>query len=74
MEFFSCSCNLINGSYIAEGSIFELTGDDVPKTTEVVFIVEASSCNHNLVGNKNIVTIVGALEKAFTDAGIVKSR
>lgn len=59
---------------MAEGSIFELNGDEVPTTTDVVFIVEAKSCNHNLSSNKNISVVVGAMEKAFGEAGLKNSR
>lgn len=68
------SCNLINGTYVTEGSIFELTGDDVPKTTDVVFIVEAKACNHNLTTNKNISAVIGAMEKAFDEVGLTNTR
>lgn len=54
--------------------MFELSGANVPKTTDVVFIVEAKSCNHNLVANKNIATIVSALEKAFGEVGLSNAR
>lgn len=68
------SCNLINGSYVAEGSIFELKDEDVPNTTDVVFIVEATSCNHNLPMNKNMPNVIAALEKAFTEVKLVNAR
>lgn len=69
-----CSCNLINGSYVAEGTTFELTGADVPKTTDVVFIVEAKLCNHNLSVKKNMATIVAAMEKAFNERELTDVR
>lgn len=59
---------------MAEGSIFELSGADVPKTTDIVFIVEAKSCNQNLPVNKNMATIIAALEKAFDDVGLSNAR
>lgn len=74
MPIFIFSCNLINGSYVAEGSIFELNGDDVPKTTDVVFIIEAKHCNHNFTVNKNIEVVIAAMEKAFAEVGLQNIR
>lgn len=68
------SCNLENGSYVAEGSMFELSGDEIPETTEVIFIVEAKACNHNITINKNIPNVVAAMEKAFNEVGLYKNR
>lgn len=74
MSAFIFSCNLINGSYVTEGSIFELNGDDVPKTSDVVFIIEAKHCNHNVTANKNIPVIIAAMEKAFAEVGLQDTR
>lgn len=74
MTAFIFSCNLINGSYVAEGSIFELNGDDVPKTSDVVFIIEAKHCNHNFTINKNIQVVITAMEKAFAEVGLQDTR
>lgn len=74
MPIFIFSCNLINGSYVAEGSIFELNGDDVPKTTDVVFIIEAKHCNHNFTVNKNMQVVIAAMEKAFAEVGLQEIR
>lgn len=72
-EFF-CSCNLINGTYIAEGTVFELSGADVPKTTDVVFIVEAKLCNEKLSVKKNMGTVITAMEKAFQERELANVR
>lgn len=68
------SCNLINGSYVAEGTFVELNGKDVPRTTDVVFIVEAKPCNKNLTFNKQIMSVVSALEKEFNNLGLKMNR
>lgn len=65
---------MVNGTYVPEGVPFELKEDEVPKTTDVVFIVEAKECNHNLSTAKNIPVIVAALEKAFGENGLKNSR
>lgn len=59
---------------MAEGNIFELSGADVPQTTDVVFIVEAKLCNENLSVKKNMVSIVAAMEKAFNELGLMNVR
>lgn len=65
---------MINGSYVAEGSMFELSGSDVPRTTDVVFIVEAKPCNHNLPVSKSMTHIIAAMEKAFDEVGLHNAR
>lgn len=71
---FNFSCNLINGTYVSEGSMFDLKDQEVPQTTDVVFIVEATACNHNLPVNKNMPNILAALEKAFGEVGLSNAR
>lgn len=70
----SSSCNLLNGSYVAEGTFFNLHGDDVLKSTEVVFIVEAKPCHKDLLHGNNMSTLVTAMEKAFNDIGLKQNR
>lgn len=65
---------MINGSYVPEGSFIELSDDEVPQTTVVVFIVEAKLCNENLSVKKNMVSAVAAMEKAFTELGLLNVR
>lgn len=61
---------MVNGTFVAEGQMFDLRDDEIPKTTDVVFIVEAKSCNHNLTGSKNFENVIGTLEKAFGEVGL----
>lgn len=57
-----------------EGKFIKLVGDDVPKTTDVVFIVEAKPCNQDLKTGKNIINIVTALQKELIDANVTDNR
>lgn len=51
-----------------------MSGAEVPRMTDVVFIVEAKLCNHNLSVNKSMTHIVAALEKAFDELGLHNAR
>lgn len=68
------SCDLSNGSYVAEGKIFDLKDADVPRTTDIVFIVEAKPCNRNLVRNKNLVAVLSSLNKQLNESGFADNR
>lgn len=74
MYTFSFSCNLLNGSYVAEGTFFKLAGDEVMKSTEVVFIVEAKPCHKDLLQANNMSTLISTMEKAFNDIGLKQNR
>lgn len=68
------SCGLPNGTYIPEGHIFDLTGDEVPRTTDIVFIVEAKECNRNLNERKNVGVVLTALNKHLNETGFTNNR
>lgn len=84
LDYFSCrffikcflifSCDLINGSYVPEGTFVEMRGDEVHRTADIVFIVEAKSCNKNLTESKSMGTVVAALNKELIDANITDNR
>ncbi|XP_046812149.1 apolipophorins [Lucilia cuprina] len=67
-------CQLTNGSYVPEGTFVELTAADVPRSSDVVFIVEAKPCNTNLTENKNIMSIVSTLEEQLLAHKISNNR
>lgn len=69
-----CSCQLTNGSYVPEGTFVELSGSEVPRSSDVVFIVEAKPCNTNLTENKNIMSIVSTLEEQLMAHKITNNR
>lgn len=68
------SCDLNNGSYVAEGRIFDLKDKDVPLTTDIVFIVEAKPCNQNLNRNKNLLAVLSSLNKQLNESGFADNR
>lgn len=68
------SCQLANSSYVPEGTFVELTVNDVPRSSDVVFIVEAKPCNTNLTESKNIMAIVSTLEEQLLAHKITNNR
>lgn len=68
------SCELINGSYVPEGEFVKIDGDSVPKTTEVVFIVEAKKCNQNITSVKSIGTLVSLINNELENVGLKNNR
>lgn len=67
----SCiKCELINGTYVNEGDFISLEKEAVPKTTDVVFIVEAKRCNQDLATKKSMSTVVNSLEAELQANGL----
>ncbi|XP_055389464.1 uncharacterized protein LOC129618631 [Condylostylus longicornis] len=67
-------CNLSNGTYVAEGTFITLEADSLPDSADIVFIVEAKPCNHNITQSKNIMTVVSALDKELNDVKMKNNR
>lgn len=68
------SCELTNGSFVPEGTFLTLERNDLPNTTDVVFIVEAGICNKDLAQSKNILHLVNAMQKEFNEFHITNNR
>lgn len=73
-EILPFSCNLINGSYVPEGTFITFNESDAPSTADIVFIVEAKPCNKDIVKTKGIVAVVTAIEKELNEIKIKKNR
>lgn len=56
-------CTAFNGTEIKEGEFIRYEGESVPKHADVVFIVEAKSCNKNFKQSKNFEVLVELIEK-----------
>ncbi|EDW76449.2 uncharacterized protein Dwil_GK14654 [Drosophila willistoni] len=67
-------CQLSNGSYVPEGTFMDLTGADIPQSSDVVFIVEAKDCNANLKESKNILSVVSSIEEQLQAAKLTNNR
>lgn len=68
------SCQLANGSYVPEGTFMELSGADIPRSSDVVFIVEAKSCNENLKESKSIMSVVSSIEEQLQAVKLTNNR
>lgn len=68
------SCNMVNGSEMAEGQFKRLEGENVPMSTDVVFIVEGKECNRGIARNRSMEQLVTQLSKEFKDQGLANSR
>lgn len=67
-------CKLINGSYVPEGAFVPMKDNEIPQTTDVVFIVEAKPCNQNITTSKSIVAMVQTLHKELQELNITDNR
>lgn len=63
-------CELINGTFVAEGVFVTMEGEAVPKTTDVVFVVEAKECNKDLNTAKSMSSLVHLLETELQAVGL----
>ncbi|KZC12617.1 Vitellogenin, partial [Dufourea novaeangliae] len=68
------SCTVINGSQVAEGQFKRLEGENVPMSTDVVFIVEGKDCNRDIKQNRSMDQLVTQLSKELKDQGLVDNR
>lgn len=64
----------MNGTYVKEGTFIKLQDNDVPQTSDVVFIVEAKPCNKDITTAKSIINLTNMLNKELVDAGITNNR
>ncbi|KAG5880871.1 hypothetical protein JTB14_004019 [Gonioctena quinquepunctata] len=67
-------CNLLNGTEKREGNITRLHGNDVPRSADVVFIVEAKKCNKDLKKSRNFEIVVEFLEKELRELNITDNK
>lgn len=68
------TCTMINGSQIAEGDFKRLENDKVPRSADVVFIVEAKSCNRDLKLNNSMELLITQLSKELNDRNLTANR
>lgn len=68
------SCQLINGSFVPEGTFIDIGRDAAPSASDVVFIVEAKECNRDVYATKNLGLLIGALQKELVAAQLTNNR
>ncbi|KAG7207006.1 hypothetical protein KM043_000897 [Ampulex compressa] len=68
------TCGMMDGSQVAEGQFKKLEGETVPRSADIVFIVEAKECNRGLRGNSSIELLIVQLNKEFRDQGLAGNR
>nr|CAD7407930.1 unnamed protein product [Timema cristinae] len=67
----SCvKCQLNNGSEFMEGEFHKLENESVPRSTDIVFIVEAKDCNKNILEKRNMASLLTVLSKELIAANI----
>lgn len=52
----------------------DLSAAEIPRSSDVVFIVEAKPCNANLKQSKSIMSVVDSIEEQLKAAGIANNR
>ncbi|KAJ9580979.1 hypothetical protein L9F63_023840, partial [Diploptera punctata] len=67
-------CQLVDGQELVEGDFHQLDGNDVPQSTDVVFIIEAKDCNKNIKNNRNLDSLASLLSKELADLKILSNR
>ncbi|GLH12107.1 Apolipophorins, partial [Gryllus bimaculatus] len=65
---------LVPDMEVPEGDFRQLEGNEVPKSTDVVFIVEAGSCNSNITTERSLDALLTSLSKELTGAGFTSNR
>ncbi|KAL1492708.1 hypothetical protein ABEB36_010924 [Hypothenemus hampei] len=67
-------CELLNGTQINEGEFVRLHGTTVPRSADVVFIVEAKKCNENLKNRKNFHVLLESINQELSYSNITNNR
>lgn len=67
-------CKLMNMKTVPEGEYFELSSDEIPKSTDVVFIIEAKECNRKLFSERNMEILHTSLFRELIDEGLTDNR
>jgi hypothetical protein len=65
IHLFQHSCNLQNGSHIAEGTFIKLQDQEVQPAVDIVFLVESRSCNAEPSRKKLMSNLVTSLTTEF---------
>lgn len=68
------TCTMMDGSQVAEGRFKKLEGDKVPRSADVVFIVEAKSCNRDIKMNSSMEQLITQLDKELDEQGLTGNR
>lgn len=68
------TCTMMDGSQVAEGNFKRLEGDSVPRSADVVFIVEAKNCNRDMKTNSSMELLITQLSKELNDQGLTGNR
>ncbi|EZA49996.1 Apolipophorins [Ooceraea biroi] len=68
------TCTMIDGTQVAEGRFKRLEGDTVPRSADVVFIVEAKSCNHDVKLNSSMELLITQLSNELNDSNFTGNR
>lgn len=68
------TCIMVDGSQVAEGRFKRLEGDIVPRSADVVFIVEAKDCNRDIKINSSMELLITQLSKELDDQDLTGNR
>ncbi|KAJ8914497.1 hypothetical protein NQ315_002769 [Exocentrus adspersus] len=68
------TCDLLNGTRIKEGEFVRLQGSEVPRSVDVVFIIEAKECNKDITKSKNFGNVAELLDKELTELKLTQNR
>ncbi|XP_054743946.1 uncharacterized protein LOC129248428 [Anastrepha obliqua] len=67
-------CELTNGTFVPESTFVEYDTHIEPRSSDVVFLVEANTCNTYTTGNKSIESILTALDQQLQEHKFINNR
>ena len=68
------ACSLNDGSRVSEGEFTKLEGASIPRSTDVVFILEAKECNNDVRKNRSLDYLIAQINKELNDQHLVNNR
>lgn len=54
---------------LPERTLLEVHTDETPKTTDIVFLVEAKLCNKDILASGGVVSIINEVNKKLNESG-----
>lgn len=67
-------CTMIDGTQVAEGRFKRLEREGIPRSADVIFIVEAKSCNRDIKLNSSMELLITQLSKELNERDLTGNR
>ncbi|KAL3290379.1 hypothetical protein HHI36_023721 [Cryptolaemus montrouzieri] len=71
---FCIKCSMPNDSFLYEGEFVKLSGQNITRSVDVVFLIETKECNQNLTTSKNMKLLIDSLDEELVANNLMNNR